>query len=234
MADKKANPRHASSLFGFSPFDDLDAPTALETGGKKSDPALERIADPLDGLPKKHEPVGQREYDELLDRNDTSPDGLIAFLKGSITFIMQNTPSAKATRLIPTVYVWKNGHCLVQALHFESSKNLTVDRLGRLASSMGTGSEPQHIADAVALMLDVRGMALPSQAFKDQPVSIPKTLDAWAVLLRIREGDRLWSMAQTYDDTKGEKVVWGVRYSWDSQTDPDSGKREKFQLPAWY
>jgi hypothetical protein len=90
---------------------------------------------------------------------------------------------------------------------------------------MGRGPEPEHVADAVALVVDATGVPL------GKP-SAPK-IDAWVVHLRIRKGDRLWSCVQPYS-LEGEKVKWWKRLTFDSATDPNPEFRGAFQLPAWY
>jgi len=165
---------------------------------------------------------------------DMTPAALIASLKSHVIFMMKNTTTARGTRIAPMVYVWKNGKALVTVLRPSPGEtlNFTPESLGRFASQMGEDAE----APAVGLICDARGVGMPTQSFKDQPVSFPIQIwDAWVVLLRIREGDRLWSCAQTYTHAlTGDAVIWGDRFVWDSATDPDPAHRETFQLPAWY
>ncbi|MGA2631686.1 MAG: hypothetical protein ABSG54_15915 [Terriglobia bacterium] len=165
---------------------------------------------------------------------DMTPKGLIALIRSQLEFMRTNTTTAKGTAILPMVYVFKNGKALVSVLRPSPGETLTFNPefLGRSALQMGKDAK----ADAVALIYDARGVDMPTQSFKDQPVSLPgQKWDAWAVLLRIHEGDRMWSCAQTYSSAlTTDKVIWGERLIWDSATDPDPAHREAFQLPAWY
>jgi hypothetical protein len=185
--------------------------------------------DLLQGLPKMAEGNGPI---------DMTPAALIASLKSDIILMKKHTTTAKGTAISPMVYVWKNGFCRVTVLKPSPGTTLTFtpESLGLMASGMGKGPEAHHVADAVGLIYDARGEEMPRQAFRDQPVSLPgQKWDAWAALLRIREGDRLWSCAQTYSHAlTSDAVIWGVRLIWDSATDPNPTHREMFQLPAWY
>ena len=169
---------------------------------------------------------------------DMTPAGLIASLKSEIILMKKHTTTAKGTAISPMVYVWENGFCRVTVLQPSPGTTLafTPESLGLMASGMGKGPEARHVAEAVGLIYDARGVDMPTQSFKDQPVSLPgQKWDAWAALLRIRQGDRLWQCAQTYSHAlTSDAVIWGDRIVWDSATDPDPVRRKMFQLPAWY
>jgi len=179
----------------------------------------------LEGLPKMAEEKGSI---------DMTPAPLIARLKSDILLMKKHTTTARDTSIVPMIYVWKNGKALVTVLKPSPGEtlNFTAESLGQFASQMGKDAE----AAAVGLIYDARGVDMPTQSFKDQPVSLPgQKWDAWAALLRIREDDRLWSCAQTYSHAlTSDAVIWGVRLIWDSATDPVPAHREAFQLPAWY
>jgi hypothetical protein len=181
------------------------------------------------GLSKESLPQKAAEKDGLIDM---SPSGLIGCLKSSMVLMMRGTTTAEDTAILPMVYIFKNGKALVAVLKTSPTEtlNFTPASLGQVASGMGKDAE----ADAVAVVFDARGFGMPKQSFRDEPVSpLGPTQDCWAALLRIREGDRLWSCAQTYSFAlTGDSVDWGARLVWDSANDPTY--REMFQLPPWY
>ncbi len=172
----------------------------------------------LEGLPR----LAEKDAGPI----DMTPAALTASLKSNIDLMMKYTTTANDTRLKPMVYVWKSGYGMVMLLETspDTPSTSTPESLGLVASGMGKGSEGPHMADAVALIYDAR------VGDESGPIT-----DAWVVLLRIREGDRLWSCAQTYSYApKGDAVIWGDRIIWDSAVDPDPAPRKRFQLPAWY
>ena len=150
---------------------------------------------------------------------DMSPAALTAGLKSNIDLMMKYTTAAKDTADNPMIYVWKNGCCRIMVLELSPPMTLNFDfeSLGQMASDMGA----QSAADAVALIYDVHGSG--------------QKFGAWEVLLRIREGDRLWAFTQRYSYAPiGDVVVGGDGIIWDSATDPDPAQWEGLQIPAWY
>jgi len=186
-------------------------------------------------LPYDHDlPQGSPKMPEENGPIDMTPAALIASLKSDILLMKKNTTTAKGTAIFPMIYIFKNGKALVSVLRPTPGEALTFthESLGLTASQMGKTAK----ADAVALIYDARGVDWPTQAFKDQPILLPgQKWDAWAALLRIHEGDRMWSCAQTYSSAlTTDKVIWGERLIWDSVNDPNPTHTEAFPLPAWY
>src|ERR1035441_925826 len=96
-----------------------------------------------EGLPKIAEEIGPI---------DMSPAALIASLKSNIISMKKNTTTARGTRIVPMIYVWKNGKALVTVLRPSAGENpnFTPESLGRFASQMGKDAE----AAGVGLIYD--------------------------------------------------------------------------------